>query len=762
MIRPARELALTALTAATVWIALWSWHSVARGLSTALPMMALIALLVAGAGAVLRLARVPGWAIVLIQLAVAWSAISIRLVHNPVPIHGMAKLRLEDAFIAAGNAAADYATPVPVQHGVLAFVLCGTALVLVLADALARTFRLPAIAGIALLITLGVPFSVIGGGVPAWVFAATSAGYLLQIVAAEGDRLERWGRPLGSTPVSSPRRVAGTVAVGGTATALALVVPLGVPTMHLNLDGFGPGGDGGRITVTNPMVNLQRDLVQGRDVPLVRARTTDPDPTYLRIAVLTTFNDAQWTAGQRSIPADQDANGPVPIPGLRASLPRSDYQYTFDVSPAFASRWLPTPTPLSEIEAQGDWRYDADTDDFLAARNGLTTAGLSYTADRAHVTLPASLLQTAGTGIGQVPALFTELPPDLPPQVGALARQVTASATSPFEQAVALQTWFRSTGRFHYSTATDLGSGSNDLLRFLTEGPGGRTGYCQQFAAAMAVMARTLGIPARVAVGFLAPQREPDGTYVYSSHDMHAWPELYFSGAGWLRFEPTPAARGTAVPAYTLGVRTQSAGTGGGHDPLAQPSSRASSTSSPDQAGHQPLPTPAPATRAADHHPMLEALGWILGVLAVAVLLVAPLLPSYLRRRRRARRLRGSPEDAWAEVRATALDLRIPWADDVSPRSTGALLTPQLRDRDTRLALDRLVAAVERYRYAAAPGPSEVSTDAATVVQGLLLSVPRDVGRWAAWWPRTIFSRDAGSVGRRLPGGDREFARVSD
>ena len=55
------------------------------------------------------------------------------------------------------------------------------------------------------------------------------------------------------------------------------------------------------------------------------------------------------------------------------------------------------------------------------------------------------------------------------------------------------------------------------------------------------MMARTLGIPARVAVGFLEPDRQPDGSCVYSSHDMHAWPELYFEGAGWMRFEPTPA-----------------------------------------------------------------------------------------------------------------------------------------------------------------------------------------------------------------------------
>jgi len=59
--------------------------------------------------------------------------------------------------------------------------------------------------------------------------------------------------------------------------------------------------------------------------------------------------------------------------------------------------------------------------------------------------------------------------------------------------------------------------------------------------------------PARVAVGFLEPQRQPDGSFVYSSHDMHAWPELYFQGAGWTVFEPTPADQARTTPSYTQG-----------------------------------------------------------------------------------------------------------------------------------------------------------------------------------------------------------------
>ena len=751
--RAARELLLTLLAAATVLVAVGSWSRITSGISHAMLPVTLTGAVVVVAGVALRLGGVPRWITILVQLALAWSVVSIRLTHTPVPLRYAPRMRLENAFVAAGNTVMHTTPPVPVVDGVLPFVLFGAALAFVAADLLARTFRLTAISGLVLLAVLAVPISVVstqGGvtgaarsGISPWLFALVAAGWLAQIACGESDRLMRWGRQVdegrratAADPAARTRSLIGTVAVGGTATVLALVVPFVIPTLHLTFNGFGSGGGNGQVTVTNPMVDVRRNLQQGADIPLVDVRTNDPDPSYLRIAVLTRFTATQWSAGDRSIPTNQDAHGPVPISGFTPPPSETRYRYQISVKDEFASRWLPTPAPITAINAPGDWRYDVNTDDFIAAASGLTTAGLSYDATRIHPDLSAAALNDMSAGIGEVPALYTDVPSDLPPIVGQLARQVTSHANGPFEQAVALQDWFRSTGDFTYSTATDLGSGATDLATFLGTGNGSRTGYCQQFAAAMAAMARTLDIPSRVAVGFLTPTQTADGTYVYSSHDMHAWPELYFAGAGWVRFEPTPAEAGTAVPSYAHNPKDVTPA------PADGPTSAASSSPSGQQSA-KPR-TNAAQDKSKETHAApagQQAVDWVVGAAVVLIVLAGLVaLPAAVRRRRRRTRLTGGAEDAWGELRDTAIDLGLPWADDVSPRATRKLLNRCVGTQDGHVAFDRLVNAVERERYStqAAELDPQVLRD---VLEGLREGVSPRVVRRASWWPQSVLRR---------------------
>ncbi len=131
------------------------------------------------------------------------------------------------------------------------------------------------------------------------------------------------------------------------------------------------------------------------------------------------------------------------------------------------------------------------------------------------------------------------------------ARETTRRARTPYERVVGLERWFRETGGFRYSNRPPVGS--PPLVAFVTRT---RAGYCQHFAGAMALMLRSLGIPARVAVGFSSGTYDASGhVWVVTDRDAHAWVEAWFAGYGWLPFDPTPPAgrpeSGTLSAAYS-------------------------------------------------------------------------------------------------------------------------------------------------------------------------------------------------------------------
>ena len=428
------------------------------------------------------------------------------------------------------------------------------------------------------------------------------------------------------------------------------------------------------MTISNPMLDVRRDLTRGEDIPLLSFTTDDPAPAYLRISVLDEFNGAAWIPSDRDIPPENRADGALPpAPGLSPATKRTEYTWSISVTDDFRSTWLPVPYPATNLQVQGDWRYDERTLDFFTPTEDLTTRGLDYEVVGAVVHATNTALVSAPPANRTVFVNQTALPASVPSWLEDLARDITDGARSNFERAVMLQQWFREDGGFEYSTASGEGNGTEQLALFLGTGPDSRTGYCEQFAAAMTLLARSLGIPARIAVGFLRPERQGD-TWVYSAHDMHAWPEIYFEGTGWVRFEPTPETEAGAVevPAYTTG-RVPAP------DDLALPSA-STSAQNPDE-----LPTPT--DRSGDSSSADAAgpgVGRWAGLAAIGVLVLGVLaLPRAVRAWLRRRRLSGdhpggAAEGGWAEVRATALDLGLGWDDGVTLRRRARSLSPIL------------------------------------------------------------------------------------
>ena len=478
---------------------------------------------------------------------------------SPVPVG--AWTRLVEVFSAASTSAERYAALMPAHvPGVHPRHRRGPGLPV--ARRPAGTLRRAPLAGLPLLTIYSVPVGMVGGGVTWWIFALGRR--LPGHAVPPGERAGRaLGTPLGVDPaVADPtgfgvttgavRHTAGTI---GTIATLAVVVPLLVPT--LSLQWFTDFGSGRR--------RLRHRHREPDDRPAPRPHPRPGHP-------------AAHDEDQRphpGVPADLGAEpvlrervelrGPGRAheqPGRRPDARpagrgghrgRDEFQYSVQTSSAFRSRGCPPRRSISNIVASGDWRYDFATMDFIAgdSEGDLTAADrLDYTMTGLKLQLDAEAMAKAPSSSGAVSRDYTQLPPGMPTMVHA-GQRGDAGGAEPVREAVALQTWFRETGGFTYDLHTATGNGTDELVAFLTDDEDGRTGYCEQFASAMAVMARILGIPARVAVGFLVPDRIAPGTFEYSAWDLHAWPELFFPGAGWVRFEPTPAGRAQGVPGYT-------------------------------------------------------------------------------------------------------------------------------------------------------------------------------------------------------------------
>ena len=763
-----RDLPLAGVAAATTWLTMLSWRGFSDLWGQFLGPLILVAIVVAIAGTVLRAAPIPRRVGVVLHVLVI--AVLVWLMLGGSPIHPFSSTQdLADRIADAWNSAETYQPPIPPTVPSIAPLLipCG-ALALFVVDLLACWLRRVPLAGLPLLAVYCVPISVIGNGVSWVVFLLAASGFLLMMFLHESAHIVRWGRPLGGSAAAADPNGFGVrtgasktsaTTVGSAAVVLAVILPLFIPTLHLDgLGLFGPGGSGDGVKVVNPVVDMNRNLHRGSDVPLLTVKTQDPNPSYLRIAVLTQFNGVEWTSGNRSIVQGQTADGLLRFPeeGLSNTVPTDPQNYTVRASTDFDSHWLPTMFPASYVNAVGDWHWDAGTMDFIASNDSTTTAGLTWTMTGLKPRLSNYSMTNSLTAPLSIQEPYTALPSTLPNLVRTLASRVTKGANSRFESAVMLQNWFRNTGGFRYSLKRAEGDSNEALLRFLAEGKGGRVGYCEQFAAAFAVMARTLNIPSRVAIGFLQPKKTGNDQYVYSSYDMHAWPELYFRGSGWVTFEPTPAssAPGGAggVPSYTVDPVTKPSNPKDTQNPggrfTTDPTSKATS-------GINDTTTNGDSTSSGASVPWI----WILiGFVLLAVLAAIALVPGAVRRRRRSRRLDGGAEEAWVELRDTAVDLGVAWPGSRSPHETGHLLSawfgpdpdgaPLVRPPRGRGlapgaedALDRIVLTLERVRYAryADDTPGALAGDVRTCIVSLENGCPPRTLRRAHWFPRSLW-----------------------
>ncbi|MDY7101372.1 MAG: DUF3488 and transglutaminase-like domain-containing protein [Actinomycetota bacterium] len=430
----------------------------------------------------------------------------------------------------------------------------------------------------------------------------------------------------------------------------------------------GRGGSGSRVTLS-PLVDIQTRLVQDSEVEAFRVTvdSDSPDPgdrrAYWRLTALDHFDGGVWELERQFEPVEADNDL------LDTETPAGyTLTQTFSIS-GLDQLWLPAAyhpqmVEVPETPESGSVPpplYDRESATLIVDDEIDSSADFpTYVVESVVPNIDRARLVTAPTPPPEIAERYLQLPDGMD-VVRAEAERVAAEAqaTTPFERADALQRYFRDPSRFTYDTNVPQGHGGDRVEDFLfPEGGGVSIGYCEQFSSSFAAMARTLGLPARVAVGYTTGELLPEdpNTYVVKGKHSHAWPEVYFSGVGWVAFEPTPG-RGAANQEY-LNVEEDQVG---GADAVATSSTTVlPGDQIPDFSGDLPIPddfVPDDGTIAApDDGNLLDntVVRVLLGIVAVVALYAGAVLGGrwlarFLRRRKADRVPRHRIDLAWIE-----------------------------------------------------------------------------------------------------------------
>jgi transglutaminase-like putative cysteine protease len=644
-----------------------------------------------------------------------------------------------------------YAPPIPVTEGATAVAALGLGCLAIVVFVLQVSLRMPVLAGLAVVSVYVVPSLVLDDGSPWWAFAFVAVAFMVLLVSDERLGLAAWGRMLRRSEGEARSPLAGfsssALRLGTVAIVVAVAVPILVPALtdavflrHDTGQGTGGDGDPSRAATTgfDPLVTLRKQLTVQSDAILLTYRSDAAKADYLRTVVLTSYSGESWRPAAFETSTATTVDAGVPPDSLLAApiVGRAATATTTVTSVGLQAGFLPVPPYLTRLAVDGGaWFLDTSTRTVFAESAATTTRGRTWTATSlAFAPTDAELRAAAPDSGSDITDKLRRA--QIPRTLYDLAIEKTRGAGSDFDRAVALERWFHQDFTYSLTTAS---SDDPQAPSYLDQFIASKTGYCQQFAATMALMAESLGIPARVVVGFTPGQRQPDGTYVVRGKNAHAWPELYFTGVGWQRFEPTPssAPAGVIDPGYTVV----------GPGPVGvSPSASASASNGVKPIKDERDPGGTAFDTATDAPASADS--WRLrGLVVLAVLaLLLTAVPALWRVARRRRRLseQAAVEDMWEELRDTARDLGLAWSAAQTPRQAVAsvVASGHLRGED-RDAAERVGRATERARYApTAPSTMGLADDVSRVRRALLRRAERAARLRATLLPASL--RDTG------------------
>lgn len=645
---------------------------------------------------------------------------------------------------AYGHSQVDYA-PVPVRPGYVILVVIAMWVCATWGEIATSRWKAP---GAALIPPIGLFALVLVVGTRAgapFLVAAFLTVALTYLSLAARAGLGSWGRAVRRRGADVVTPLARRMAAAS--LAAAFIAPAALPALGDGMvawrqsGGSGAGGAGGGSGIVNPLVQIAPTLVEQSDQVLFRV--TADRPAYWRLVSLTQFDGETWRPDAEARVTASDGRI-QPRHGANVQVVRVVDQ-TFDLT-GLDGMYLPgATTPISVTglgERQGDLRAHPFTSDLVLQEGIDPPLEYSVRSTVPHLSRKELLAAQPGT----LEPVYTNLPP-LDPAVSDLLTTWTGKAKTPGEKLIAIQDRLRGFGYHVPETAEEVAAqrdaaSSDYLTSFLTEI---RTGYCQQFATAFALLARSLGYPSRVSVGFLPGSAlEGEGAYDVRGTDAHAWPEVYFERYGWVPFEPTPRGE-AAIPRYTLSPLAVNGNFQAGDASIFAPGVRAGNLGADaDLAGAGDTRRGRLARRARpDRSKQSTALLWAEAfaslltrtlVVVVAGLALVPAIKA-LRLRRRYRHARGPravAAAAFAHFEDEARDL----AGPRSPAESGRRYAARLGAADVvpvRPAA-RLAALYEAAQYAPEP-PDGVQAAEARRIAALLA---REMWTRAGWRLRAV------------------------
>ena len=549
-------------------------------------------------------------------------------------------------------------------------------------------------------------------------FLLVAGGYVAVLLTAGGPGLARGGLGfrLGRWFIGL---LAATVATALTLGVTSLL-PMGNKRPWLN------NGPNTPIQLGDPTIELSHNLQRPSPVDVLTYRSSDRKPHYLRTTALT-----HLTAGGAQLESMKLRNS-----GISEAYNAPGEKIDLSVSMRFPSQYLPAPFAVDGFDAAGDWGFDQNSLSVGATgdQGANQTANLDY---RVTSVIPngGSSLATARAGSDPAGGETLKIPEGLSDEVRDLAAEITKNANTDGAKAKAIEEHLTSAS-FTYTLHAPTSTGTDIISDFLLRD---KAGYCIHFATAMAILARIEGIPSRVAVGFTGGTQEGDG-YKVTTDNMHAWPELYFEGLGWMPFEPTKSI-GSSV-------------TGENSSPA--PPSSAPSTS-PSTRTVSPEPKPTETTASPSSSPPQTPKGsstnwtWLLWIFPVLLLLA---FPAVTRLSLRAWRLRGGQSPvaaaaaAWRELAASHRDLGQEFLHG-SPVEVAKAMEQDLPNA-TAAHLVEVAEVVQRSQFARETPPTDqLSERVKLLIHELRRNVPTPRRLLAFLLPRSLWRSKNIFSGRR-------------